>query len=312
MRLVDRAIDRLQDNQTISDNIDWSKWLKPSDKARVVPAESLAQDCKQRMMLGSDAEEGITLPWDKTQKNVFIRQGKLVIWTGYSFHGKSQMLKQVMLHAIHRGERVVIASMEEDIREIWEDLARMWCGTPEPTVQTLGKFIEFITGRLWIYDQQGRVEPKRMLAVTRYASAELKVTHSVIDSLMMLKQKKDDYDAQNDFCAELKSVGKDTGQTTHLVAHLKKPDGRNGDKMPGSPHDIAGGHEIFSMADYVFNVWRDKEPEPGNPECVLRVEKQRGKKKWIGGIGLHFHEESRQFTQAPNRLVEFWRSEVGR
>lgn len=307
MQHVNRAITRLS-GQTLAGDIDWRQWMQPSDISRIVPAESLADACKKTMLLGREAEPGLTLPWTRTHGKVLIRPGKLAIWTGFSHHGKSALLKQLMLHAIYCGEKVLIASMEEEIKEIWQDLALLYAGGDDPSPRVIDAFVEFVRGKLWLYDQQGVVEADRMVGVLRYAASELKTTHAVVDSLMMLAVSRDDYDAQSKFVGQLKSAAKDTGQTIHLVAHMRKRDGKTGDETPGSAHDIAGGHEIASKADYVFNVWRNKKESQntGDPTCLLGVEKQRGRINWLGKIQLHFHAASRQFVESPHYPINFY------
>lgn len=310
MQNVNRAISRLHE-QTVSESaVDWRQWLKPSDISRVVAAESLAEECKNNILLGREAESGLTLPWEKAQGKVLIRPGKLAIWTGFSHHGKSALLKQLMLHAIFRGEKVLIASMEEEIGEVWQDLARLYSGVADPSPRVIDAFVEFIRGKLWLYDQQGVVDAERMIGVLRYSASELETTHAVIDSLMMLAVSRDDYDAQSRFVGELKAAAKDTGQTVHLVAHMRKRDGKTGDESLGSVHDISGGHEIASKADYVFNVWRNKKCENKlDASCLLGVDKQRGNTNWLGKIQLHFHAESRQFLENPRYIIKFFDEE---
>lgn len=316
MQHVNRAVARLK-NQTIPETaVDWRDWMKPSEVSRVVPAESLAEECKRQILLGREAESGMTLPWSYSQGKVLIRPGKLAVWTGWSHHGKSQMLKQVMLHAIHRGEKVLVASMEEEIGDVWRDMARLYVGNSDPTPRAIDSFVRFVTGKLWLYDQQGVVEAERMIAVSRYAASELRTTQAVIDSLMMLAVSRDDYDAQSRFVGELKSAAKDTQQTIHLVAHMRKRDGKGGDESPGTAHDIAGGHEIASKADYVLNVWRDKSrKDESEPSCILSVDKQRGQTNWIGKIKLYFHADSRQYVENPRHPIQFqdpWSDDEGR
>jgi hypothetical protein len=96
--------------------------------------------------------------------------------------------------------------------------------------------------------------------------------------------------------------------TVHLVCHMRKREGKGGDEAPGSVHDIAGGHEIASKADYVFVPWRDKRPPEKrgmDPACVLKVEKQRGRKSWIGNVGLNFHHTAKQFIEDVHPM-RFW------
>ena len=307
MQLVNRAIERLNGQVIDGDAIEWRKWLKPSDVSRVIPAESLAEECKAEILLGKDRSEGLSLPWNNANGRVLIKPGKLAIWTGWSRHGKTQMLKQVMLHAIRQGERILICSMEEEVKEVWKDLARIYTGGPSPTPRALDEFVEYIGGSLFLYDQQGTIEGTRMQALLRYAASEIKTTQAVVDSLMMLAVGRDDYDEQSRFVGELKTIAKDTRQTVHLVAHMRKRDGKGGDDSPGSLHDISGGHEIGSKADYVFNVWRDiQRKDESKPECLLTIEKQRGDVNWLGKLAFNFHQQSRQFIEG-NSMMTFRR-----
>jgi len=302
--LIKQAISRFE-GVIDGDSIDWRKYLKPSDKARVVPVEALAERGKARLLLGADAEPGLSLPWPKTHGKVLIRDAKLALWTGWSRHGKTQMLKQIMLWAIRNDARCLVASMEEEVIEVWSDMAVIFCGTQEPSSAQIDKFIDFARGHLWLYDQQGEVKSDRLKAVIRYATEELKINQVMIDSLMMLGVPRDDYEAQSLFVGDLKTLAKDSGATIHLVAHMRKRDGKGGDHEPGSLHDISGGHEIGSKADYVFIPWRDVERlNPASPACTLKVEKARGRINWLGKIELDWHEGSRQFTQ-DGRAIQY-------
>jgi twinkle protein len=304
--LAERAIKRFQ-GVIDGDSIAWEKYLAPGDKARIIPAEALAERGKSRLLLGVGHEPGLSLPWEKTQGKVLIRPGKLAVWAGWTHHGKTQLVKQLMLHAIKNSEKPLVASMEEEVTDVWCDLATMACGNQEPLVPEVDRFVSFVKGNLWLYDQQGQVDAQKIQAVIRYAAAELKVTQVVIDSLMMLAVNRDDYEAQARFVGELKTTAKDTGVTVHLVAHMRKRDGKVGDETPGDIHDISGGHEIASKADYVFIPWRDKKPN-ASPACVLKVSKQRGRVNWLGSIQLNFHTGSKQFVEDVYPM-RFWNEE---
>lgn len=300
------VLDQARTHQVINgDEIDWQKYLMPSDKARIIPAEALMEQGMKRVLLGSEREEGLTLPWEKADGKVLIRPGKLCVWAGWTHHGKTQLVKQLMLHAISKSERPLVASMEEEVVDVWTDMAMMACASLEPSASDVKRYVEFVKGRLWLYDQQGMVDGKKIQAVIRYAAAELKVTQVVVDSLMMLAVDRDDYEAQARFIGELKTTAKDTGVTIHLVCHMRKRDGKGGDDAPGTLHDISGGHEIASKADYVFIVWRNKKPDATTPPCVLRVDKQRGRTNWLGSLGLNYHAGSRQFVEDVSPM-RFW------
>lgn len=287
--------------------IDWQRWLKPEDKSRIVPAESLAEKAKARLMLGAEQEAGLTLPWEKTNGKVLMRPGKLAVWAGWTHHGKTQMVKQLMLHAVKNSERPLIASMEEEVVDVYTDMATMACADPQPSPSDFNLFNSFVTGKLWLFDQQGQIDPQKMQAVIRYAASELKITQVVVDSLMLLAINRDDYEAQARFVGQLKATAKDTGVTIHLVAHMRKRDGKGGDESPGTIHDIAGGHEIASIADYVFLPWRDRKPN-ANPVCQLKVDKQRGRINWLGTVNLNYNQRARQFVEDV-QAMRFWDEE---
>jgi twinkle protein len=288
-------------------DIDFKKYMHPQERNRIIPAESLAEECRREMLLGAEKEPGLLLPWDKARDVVKIPPGILVLWAGWSRHGKSQMLKQVMLHAMNEGEKACIASMEETIKFIWKEMGKVACGTRTPAGPDLDDWLAFQTGRLWFYDRRGQVDPAKIEAVIRYCAAELGITQFVVDSLMMMAMARDDYNAQAAFATRLKALAEETRCTVHLVVHLKKRDGRTGEDSPGGMHDIAGGHELSSAADTVFNVWRNiNKAVPGNPDCILTVEKQRGEFNWLGKLGLSYHEGSRQYVEG-NQPMRFWR-----
>ena len=296
LALIDRANRALN---TIPSDIDFTKYLSREERARVVSAEAIAEEGKRQMLLGTEAQPGLLLPWEKCSGKVIIRPGKLAVWCGWSFHGKSQLLKHLMTHAISVSEKVCIASMEEELLAIWKTMARIACGVASPGAKSIDNWSAMSAKNLWFYDQQGSIKAEKIRAVIRYAAEELKVTQFVIDSLMMLSVSRDDYDAQSVFVGELKTLAADTGCTIHLVAHMRKGSGKGGEDAPGTPHDISGGHEVASKADYVFNVWRDKNgTSTTGYSTILKVEKQRGDIDHIGSFGLNFDKASGQYIES--------------
>lgn len=286
--------------------IDFKKYMHPQERNRIIPAENLAEQGKREMLLGAGHEPGLLLPWEKSRDVVKIPPGILVLWAGWSRHGKSQMLKQIMLHAMAEAEKVCIASMEEKLLFVWKEMGRVACGARDPSLRQIDEWVTFQTGRLWFYDRQGQVDPVKIKAVIRYCATELGITQFVVDSLMMMAVRRDDYDTQAAFITELKALAEETGCTVHLVVHMRKREGKGGEDSPGSMHDVAGGHEIASAADSVFIVWRNLNKSAGNPDCVLTVDKQRGEFNWRGTLSLNFHEQSRQYVEG-DRAMSFWR-----
>lgn len=303
LSIVERA------QQVRDGDVDLKRYMHAQERNRVIPAESLAEQGKRSMLIGSEKEPGLFLPWEKTHDVVKIPPGILVLWAGWSRHGKSQILKQVMLHAMRVGEKVCVASMEETLLFVWKEMGKVACGTREPSPRQIDAWTAFQTGRLWFYDRQGQVDPAKIKAVIRYCATELGITQFVVDSLMMMSIRRDDYDGQAAFATELKALAEETHCTIHLVVHMRKRDGKGGEESPGCMHDVSGGHEIASASDSVFIVWRNLNKSPGNPDCVLKVEKQRGEYNWYGSVSLNFHDGSRQYVEG-NQAMRFWDEEA--
>jgi twinkle protein len=293
---IENGIARLKGQVIDSSQIDWRKYMKPSDCARVIPAETLAEECKRELLLGSDHQIGLMLPWDKTRGKVLIKPGKLAIWVGWSFHGKSAMTKQVMANAIYSSDVILIASMEEELKEIWIEMMTIFLDG-DITPRGIDSFVHFITGKLYLYNQQGVIDGDRINAMIRYAKEKYGITQCLIDSLMLVRvggnTAKDNAKGKIDFMSDLKSTAADTQVTAHLVCHMRKSMDRKGDTIPGSKHDIHGGQEIFAIADYCFNVWRDQ--REGINKAILDVQKQRGKINKIGKYHFEFNNDSRKF-----------------
>lgn len=286
-----------------SDTLDLSKYLNPPKGAEHFREAGVwIQEVKDWLCLGKKIP-GADLPWtSKTQGRIALRPGEVSIWAGFNGHWKSLMLGQIALSLIFQRECVLIASLEMKPPLTLERMACQAIGSYKPTPSAIDRFGDWFKGLLWIYDQQGIVDHKRLLALLRYAAEELKIQHVVIDSLMKCGIRVDDWNTQKEFVDALCAYGKDTDVHVHLVAHSRKQGSemKRVDKL-----DVRGAGEITDQADNVFIIWRNKPKEEGaakgddkhekEPDCLLSVAKQRHG-RWEGTIGLWLHRDSGQFV----------------
>lgn len=298
-------------------DIDFDKWAMPDgEKAKVRPAADWERELVDAFCIPQE-KRGAYLPWSKTHGDVRIRPGELSIWAGVNGHGKSMVLSQVVLSLIQQGETSCIASLEMRPISTLARMARQAIGTDDPTPRALHQFHEFLSGSLWLYDQQGTVQMQRMLAVIRYAREEIGVQHFVVDSLMKCGIDSDDYNAQKRFVDALSTYVRDSGLHVHLVAHSRK---RETESTMMDKFDIKGASELTDMADNVFTLWRNKPKEAkvergdvdeqtrSAPDAVLMCDKQRHG-EWEGKIALWFNKRNmqyvgRQTTQAIDYLAD--------
>ena len=289
--------------------IDFTPYEKSSEAANLIPAYAFS-DVVADYFAGRLGHGGLSLPWSKTHGKIALRPGEVSIWAGINGSGKSLLLNQISMQAMMHNEPVCIASMEMKPHVTMARMNRQAAGAI-PSDSFIRQFHDWTDGKLWLYDQNGVVESKRILAVMRYcdrglkrAGQSVKIKHFVIDSLMKCGIGVDDYNRQKAFVDELCAHARETGVHVHLVAHERK--GETSRKL-GDKFSVKGASEIVDQVDNVFIVWRNKDkeenaqeqfPDPDlqqQPDCIVRCDKQRNG-EWEGKIALWYHKPSMQYV----------------
>ncbi len=299
------------------DSVDWALYEHETEaRQKVRPAKLWIADLIA-WLRGPTTQRQAVLPWPKTHGILQFRPGEVTVWGGANGHGKSLVTGQVALSLCAQGERVCVASFEMKPIRTLARMARQWSafdaqapafrGNEEAIRQFVDlyeQFRDWTESRLWLYDQQGTVDSKRVCAVARYCAKELKVTHLFVDSLMKCVAGEDDYNGQKGFVDELCAIARDHSIHIHLVHHIRKPEDET--KRPNK-YSYKGTGAITDQVDNVISVWRNKtrerklqvgaalsEKEAKEGDCELICDKQRNG-EWEGFISLWFHPESQQF-----------------
>jgi twinkle protein len=245
---------------------------------------------------GDQEQSGKALPWIKSRDLFRVRPGEVTVWTGYNGHMKSMVTGYVMLDLMHQGEKVCMASFEMKPRKTLRRMASQSIGTRHPTEEYVHKFLDSVTDKLWLYDQQGETTPERILGVIYYCAEQLGVTQFVIDSLMKVVANEDDYNGQKRFMGQLCAAAKDLNIHIHLVHHSRKRDDES--KRPGK-QDAKGTGAIVDQTDNFVAVYKFPKKDGDDddkPTHGLYVDKQRHG-EWEGLIALWFNDESLQFLE---------------
>jgi twinkle protein len=287
------------------DDIDFTKYaMQPDDKTRFLRPRDVEQEIRD-LSYGKLARSGLTLPWSRWHNNVRFPRGQVTIWGGFTHHGKTHMLKQLMCWAIKHNEPVAIASFEERPGVTLFHLCRIATQSRQPNEEEIDLFCHWARNNLWIYNQKRIVTPERIIGVMNYAARELGCYHFVIDSLMRLDIDLEDQERVKMFANALGLHAEQSNIHCHLVAHVMKGDQT---KLPDL-YAIKGPGYLCDQADRVILVWRNKVPKhERNPDkhyrtdAILNVDKQRGDPDWIGPIGLDYHHESTQLVLAGDLL----------
>jgi twinkle protein len=283
------------------DQVDFTKYaVQPDDLRRFVKPYDVYQEICD-LSFGKMANTGLTLPWERFKDHVRFQRGKWTIWGGYTHHGKTHVLKQVMAWALKCNEPVAICSMEERPGETMFDICCMATQMRNPDAEAIDVFCNWAKDKIWVYDQKRLMTPERVIGVANYAAAELGAAHFVTDSLMRLDLDLEDQEATKVFGNMIGLHAEHYNYHHHLVAHARKGD----ETKPGSIYDIKGCAELIGQCDKSILVWRNKVPRTERiPEkhikddAVLVVDKQRGRPNWLGRIGLDYHHASTQLVPA--------------
>lgn len=254
---------------------------------------------------------GFELPWKKLKDKIKIKPGELSIWTGWSGHGKSLTLGQVMLAGACQGEKVCIASLEMHPRKTLSRITRQLSNKKTPPRADISSCFQWYDGKFWIFDLLGTAKADRIVEVFRYAYHRYGVKQFVVDSLMKCGIAEDDYNGQKNFIDTLMDFSHETGGHVHLVAHSRK--GLSEETIVGRL-DVRGGASITDLADNVYSIWRNKKKatdlatiESGGtvkgmseaevqsqPDCLFISDKQRDG-GWEGRAALFFDPESERY-----------------
>jgi len=295
----------------IGEKSDIDRYEDPELLDKVKPAEDYYVQLIDAMF-GEAKVEGLTLPWPNTYDKFRLRPGELTIWAGQNGDGKSLILSQSMIGVIRQGAKVAIASLELHPVETLKRMTCQYLGLSETEVgeRAVDEFIDTVTGKMWLYDEAGDMEPKRVAAMARYVRAELKVDHLVIDSLMKCGTMEQDYAGEKRLINSLQNISKQTGLHIHLVAHSRKPSQHGG----SGKYEVKGSSTITDMADNVITVLRNRtkekeasKPDPkqeilDKPDTYLICDKQRHF-TWEGNIGLWFHDSGEFRSYASRNYI---------
>jgi len=297
------------------DNTDFSSYLAETEpQVKVLPARSWEDGLIARLQSGQHVT-GAKLPWSKTHNDIRFRTGEVTLWQGINGHGKSQLLGQVVLGFAAQGEKSCIASFEMRPLATLTRLLRQVAQNATPAEQVARQMMQWLDGRLWIYDQLGSVSIDALAAVIRYCAQKLQIQHVVVDSLMKCVRGTDDYNGQKDFVDLLTSLARDYNVHIHLVHHAKKQQDEN---SPPGKFSASGSHAITDLVDQVLTVWRNKRKEreievatrqgtcvddktASMYDALLICDKNRHG-EWEGSISLWYHAASLQYTTDSRRL----------
>lgn len=295
------------DHLVLNDNIDFEEVAQEPKDVRLIVSPSHYRDATIAYIKGEGAMGGARLPWTKTHDLIAFRPGEVTLWMGINGHGKSLVTSQVMLDFTWQDQVCCVASYEMKPPATLGRMAKQGATHPNPTDGFVDAFIAHATGKLWLYDKQGRGDADDLLKVIRYCKRKLGVTQFFADSLMKLVAHEDDYNGQKMFVDEACSMARDEGVHIHIVHHSRKLADEN--QVPGKM-DSKGSGSIVDQVDQCITVFRNKkkerlvesgkatEEDMNFPDAYLIVDKNRHG-SWEGRIGLYYTPGAMSYSESP-------------
>lgn len=282
----------------IKDEIDFNAYAEEPEHHKIRPAS----DFLQQTIDAFHAPKATFAPrplWEKAKGKIAFRPGEVSLWAGINGHGKSMMLSQVALDLASQDEKALVLSFEMlPVRQM-QRMCRQAYADDDPPISFIQSLHKWTDNRIWIYDHNGAIEWRKVIAVMRYAHEKYRINHFVVDSLMKCVKGEDDYNGQKDFVNDLCSFAQGRQAHVHLVHHVRK--GESEFKAPGK-FDVRGASSITDQVDNVFIIWRnkkverDEEKSAGEPSTFLICEKQRNG-EWEGRLGFWFDIASMQYFE---------------
>lgn len=286
---------------------------KSLDPERLQSVDSFRAQVLGEFFDKNPALSGMETPWNKANDIIRFRNSEVTVWTGWSGHGKSQVLGYLAFHGIRKQSKFCIASMEMPAKRTLQRMVRQAGGLGAPSAEYINAILDGMAGKLWMYDQVGSARLPEMLETFRYAARRYGVNQFIVDSLAKLGIREDDYNGQKDAVESLVAFAHEMDVHVHLVCHPRKSDDES--KVPGKL-DVRGGAAITDLVDNVIAVWRNKRKEAAaakldlddvdtSPDVHLVVDKQRltGVE---GKIYLWFEPVSAQYMEYSGQKAKQW------
>jgi len=198
-----------------------------------------------------------------------LRRGEMVTWTAGSGTGKSTACGEIAVHLVKQGETVAHIGLEESVQRTGLRLMTVAANKPlhldnqiDGTIfrkafdDTLG------TGRVFLRDGFGSVDPDALLNDIRYLVKTNEVQWVILDHLSILLSGNDTQDERKMIdivMTKLRSFVQETNIGMILVSHLRRIQGDKGheDGARVSMSQLRGSQSISHLSDIVVALERD-------------------------------------------------------
>lgn len=278
-------------------------------------------------------------PWDSlTTFMIGQDSGRLNLWTSATGHGKSTIIRELVVDHLNHGRAVGAVFLEESPEQTVDDLISLSIGKPVRKIMSQRQLnelrksnnkttvdmvednlteeeyakakAEISSKPLYLYDHIGNANISNIINRLEYMAVGLDCKVIFLDHITLLGNMllSSGTDYGNDERLVLDSVMKKlrelverTGVTLHVIAHIKKTDKNvdEGDRI--NLNDLRGSGSLAQISDNVFALERNAQhPDPATANTTnIRVLKNRkGGRRGIA-TALFYNDQTAKLMDVP-------------
>lgn len=248
------------EKREISEAIRVSKTLDPTELRN---ACDFTDEVLDRFHPKDRGTQGFLMPWLSMAESFKFGWGETTVVAGYSGHGKSELVGQLVLDGIRQSVRACVGSFEFKSSKWLHRLVRQATAQELPQPTLIQQAMSWIGASVWAVDLYGSAKADRLLQTFEYAHRRYGCRLFVIDNLTKLGIP----DTGDAGLAEQKRVMNAITEfavryNVHviLVHHLRKVET---DHVPTgmSKQGLKGSSTLGDLADNIFLMYRNKTKE---------------------------------------------------
>jgi twinkle protein len=286
-------------------------------------------------------------PWESLT-NFMVGQdaGRLYLWTSATGHGKSSIIREILIHHLETGNPTGCIFLEESPESTVDDLISLKLAKPvrkimgQRQLNSLRKQFnkdtvdlgvadnlteeEYTAAKkevgeypLYIYDHIGNANIENVMSRLEYMAVGLGCKVLIVDHITllgnMLLSQQDNYGNSerlilDDVMKQLRALVERTGCIVHVISHIKKTDKNvdEGDRI--NLNDLRGSGSLAQIADYVFALERNRQHTDPNiaNTTCIRVLKNRKTGQCGLGTALYYNKQTSRLQE-----IEFTQTPEG-
>jgi len=247
------------------------------------------------LLVRDEGGSSLDYPWPGMQAKLLgLRQHEIVTFCAGSGVGKSQVCRELAVHAIQHGQTVGYIALEESVARSIRGLVSIVVNAPlhlplvrkhwtrggeAGKVEELKEAWDLIAGKAYFYDHWGSLDGENLFQRIRYLVHACGCQWIVLDHLSIMVSGDEEGDERrkiDNLMTKLRSLVEQLSFGLILVSHLKRPDGRPLEEG-GKTHLglLRGSASIGQLSDIVVGQERNQQDEERSNITTLRILKNR-------------------------------------